>query len=74
MDIHIIVIGSVSLNMRDMVHQHNYGVINIDVPVSEGFYVVQFTSMPYEYILQYSVEVNDDTITERTLVCDTKCM
>ena len=72
MEIHSIVLDIVALNISDMVNQHNYGEINIDEPKAEGFYVVQFTSIPYK--LQYSIEVNDDTITEVTLLCDAKYM
>ena len=50
--IHMIAIYIVALNMSDMVHQHNYGEINIDDPVAKGFYVTQFISMPYT--LHYS--------------------
>ena len=31
-----------------MVYQYKYGVINIDDPVAEGFYFMQFTSMLYK--------------------------
>ena len=48
----MIAIYIVALNMSDMVHQHNYGEINIDDPVAKGFYVTQFISMPYT--LHYS--------------------
>ena len=42
----------------------------IDEPEVDGFCVVQFTQISYK--LQYSIEVNGDTITEVKLVCDTK--
>ena len=47
MDIQIIFLDSVEFNMGDMVNQNSYGAINVDEPKAEGFYVVQFTSMPY---------------------------
>ena len=53
---------SVALNMSDMVYQHNYGTINIDEPEVEAFYVVHFT--PFTHILQDSIEVNVNKITE----------
>ena len=53
---------SVALNMSDMVYQHNYGTINIDEPEVEAFFVVHFT--PLTYILQDSIEVNVNKITE----------
>ena len=68
MDIHRVFINSDALNISAMVHQNNYVAINMDYPVGEYFYVVQFTPIPYN--LQDSIELNDDTITEVTSVCD----
>ena len=65
-------LNSVALNISAMVYQHNHGSINIDNPVSEGFYVVQFTPMPYT--LQYSIKLNGNKITEGKLVCDKKIL
>lgn len=47
MYIHRIIPDSVALNMSATFHKNNYGAIKIDDPVSEGFYDVQFTSLPY---------------------------
>ena len=72
MDINIIVLDNFAFNMNDMVYQHNYGAINIDDTKSEGLYVLHFTPIPY--MLQYSIEINGDTITEGTLVSGAKYM
>ena len=47
-----------------MVYQQKYSAINTDELKDKGFYAVQFTSMAY--IVQYSIEVNGDKITEVT--------
>ena len=54
--------------MSSMVYQHTYGAINIDEHEAEGLYVVWLTSIPYA--LQGSIEVNGDTITKVTLLCN----
>ena len=68
--VHRIIVDSVILNMIAMVHQNTYGAIKIYLPVSEGFYLVQYT--PMTYILPDSIEVNSNITTEGTLVCDAK--
>ena len=62
----MIFLDSVAFNMSYMVHQHSYGSINIDEPVSEGLYVVRLTSITYK--LHDSIEVSSDTRTEVTFV------
>ena len=65
-----IVLYSVTLNISAVLQQHKYEEIDIDDPESEGFYVLSFTST--SYIIQYSLLVNGDTITEKALVFDEK--
>ena len=71
-NIHIIVMDSVTLNISAIVYKYIYGAINIDDPKVEGLYVLQFTSMAYT--LQDSIYVKFDTIPEGKLVCYSKYM
>ena len=64
MDIHRVFIDSFVFNMSSMVYKNNYCAINIDKPILEGLYAMQFISM--SYTIKYSIKVNYDTITEVT--------
>ena len=44
---HRIVLEGVKMDTSDIVNQHDYGIINIYDPDSEGFYLVQFISISF---------------------------
>ena len=58
------------MDTSDIVNQHDYGIINIYDPDSEGFYLVQFISI--SFTLQDTIYIKGDIINEWSLVCDAK--
>eukprot|EP00957_Ditylum_brightwellii_P172912 13164217-Ditylum_brightwellii.AAC.1 len=58
--------------MGAMVNENNFGAVHTDNPKTKGFYVVKFTQLPHT--LQENIEVDNDLIKERSLVCEAKYM
>ena len=50
--LHRLFMDSDAFNMIAMITRHNYGVINIDDPVAEVFYIMQFTKINIHYRVQ----------------------